>query len=70
MRNITSPALHSYDLDLLAEVVLAVPSVSGQTRYSATGRTHAQRDIFRPPLVDHNEVVVFSLDIEYDNGVL
>jgi len=68
MRGIAGATHHSQDLDLLQVTVLPVRGVSFQTVQGAAGRTEQYTKMPCPLINKEVKVVVFFLDIDYDNA--
>ena len=68
VRRIASATHHPQDLDLLQVIVLPVGGVLFQTVQGATGRTAQYTKMTCPLLNKEVKVVVFFLDIDYDNA--
>jgi hypothetical protein len=68
MRGIAGATHHPQDLDLLQVTVLPVRGVSFQTVQGAAGRTEPYTKMPCPLINKEVKVVVFFLDIDYDNA--
>ena len=68
MRRITGATHHPKDLNLFQVIVLPVGGVLFQTVQGAAGRTEPYTKMPCPPINKEVKVVVFLLDIDYDNA--
>lgn len=68
MRRITGATHHPQDLDLFQVIVLPVGGVLFQTVQGATGRTAQYTKMPCPLIKKEVKVVVFFLNIDYDNA--
>ncbi len=67
MRRTAGATLHSQDLYLFQVIVLRVAGVPFETPQSVTGRTEKYTKILCPLIKKEVELVVFFLDIDYDD---